>query len=110
MRVAMSHALVKKTFQMDACIHPGMSFFCKHTANAATTRNAKHSEFVGMAYLQRDMSKTRMTSHSYPERTLWESMQRRSEIGNRVPSVDTFVLLSEFFGVTLDYLVLGKAH
>ncbi len=34
----------------------------------------------------------------------------KMEIGNRVPSVDTFVLLSEFFGVTLDYLVLGKAH
>lgn len=48
MRVAMSHALVKKTFQMDACIHSGM-FFCKHTTNAATTRDAKHSESVGMA-------------------------------------------------------------
>ena len=34
----------------------------------------------------------------------------KMEIGNRVPSVDTFVLLSEFFGVTLDYMVLGKAH
>ena len=34
----------------------------------------------------------------------------KMEIGNRVPSVDTFVLLSEFFGVTLDYMVLGKVH
>ena len=34
----------------------------------------------------------------------------KMEIGNRVPSVDTFVLLSAFFSVTLDYLVLGKAH
>ena len=34
----------------------------------------------------------------------------KMEIGNRVPSVDTFVLLSEFFSVTLDYLVLGKEH
>ena len=34
----------------------------------------------------------------------------KMEIGNRVPSVDTFVLLSEFFGVTLDYIVLGKLH
>ena len=34
----------------------------------------------------------------------------KMEIGNRVPSVDTFVLLSEFCGVTLDYMVLGKAH
>ncbi len=49
MRVAMSHALVEKTFQMNACIQTGMSFFCKHTANAATTRDAKHSESVGMA-------------------------------------------------------------
>ncbi len=30
------------------------------------------------------------------------------EVGNRVPSVDTFVVLAEFFWVTLDYLVLGK--
>ena len=59
---------------------------------------------------EQDAKRLRMTSHSYPERTLWESMQRRSERGNRVPSVDTFVLLSEFFGVKLDYLVLGKAH
>ncbi|MBR6358570.1 MAG: relaxase/mobilization nuclease domain-containing protein [Lachnospiraceae bacterium] len=32
------------------------------------------------------------------------------EIGDRVPSIDTFVLLSDFFGVSLDYLVLGKEH
>ena len=32
------------------------------------------------------------------------------EVGNRVPSIDTFVVLNEYFGVTLDYLVLGKAH
>ena len=32
------------------------------------------------------------------------------EIGDRVPSIDTFVLLSGFFGVSLDYLVLGKEH
>ncbi len=50
MRVAMSHALTKKTFQMDACIQAGMSFFCKHTANAATTRNKQSgSESAGMA-------------------------------------------------------------
>ena len=34
----------------DGCLHPGWDvFFCKHTANAATTRDAKHSESVGMA-------------------------------------------------------------
>ena len=32
------------------------------------------------------------------------------EIGDRVPSIDTFVLLSGFFGVSLDYIVLGKEH
>ena len=32
------------------------------------------------------------------------------EIGDRVPSIDTFVLFSDFFGVSLDYLVLGKEH
>ena len=32
------------------------------------------------------------------------------EIGDRIPSIDTFVLLSDFFGVSLDYLVLGKEH
>ena len=32
------------------------------------------------------------------------------EIGDRVTSIDTFVLLSDFFGVSLDYLVLGKEH
>uniref|UniRef100_I5ASR6 Uncharacterized protein n=1 Tax=Eubacterium cellulosolvens (strain ATCC 43171 / JCM 9499 / 6) TaxID=633697 RepID=I5ASR6_EUBC6 len=53
MRVAMSHALVKKTPRTDACIRSRV-FFCKHTANAATTRNAKHSEFVGMATLRLD--------------------------------------------------------
>ncbi len=30
------------------------------------------------------------------------------EIGDRVPSIDTFVLLSDFFRVSLGYLVLGK--
>ena len=32
------------------------------------------------------------------------------EIGDRVPSIDTFVLLSGFFGVSLDDIVLGKEH
>ena len=49
MRVAMSHALVEKTFQMNACISAWDVFFCKHTANAVTTRDAKHSESVRMA-------------------------------------------------------------
>ncbi len=56
-RVAMSHALVKKDIP-DECLHSDWDvFFYKHTANAATTRDAKHSEFVGMAkyILQRDM-------------------------------------------------------
>ncbi len=44
----------------DGCLHSFWGvFFCKHTANAATTRDAKHSESVGMAYLQCDMSRTR---------------------------------------------------
>ena len=34
----------------------------------------------------------------------------KMEVGNRVPSIDTFVLLSAFFSVTLDYMVLGKTH
>ena len=34
----------------DECLHSDWDvFFCKHTANAATTRDAKHSESVGMA-------------------------------------------------------------
>lgn len=30
------------------------------------------------------------------------------EIGDRVPSIDMFALLSGFFCVSIDYLVLGK--
>ena len=34
----------------DGCLHSDWDvFFCKHTANAATKRDAKHSESVGMA-------------------------------------------------------------
>ena len=30
------------------------------------------------------------------------------EIGDKAPSIDLFIVMSEFFGVSLDYLVLGK--
>ena len=36
------------------------------------------------------------------------SAVRKIEIGDRVPSIDTFVLLSGFFEVSLDFLVLGN--
>ena len=32
----------------------------------------------------------------------------KMEVGSRVPSIDTFAVLSEYFDVTLDYLVFGK--
>ena len=44
-------------------------------ANAATTRDAKHSESVGMAYIQRDMSKTRSVCEWH--RGIWTSVLGR---------------------------------
>lgn len=36
------------------------------------------------------------------------SMLSKVEVGARVPSIDMFVLISEYFEETLDYVVLGK--
>ena len=36
------------------------------------------------------------------------SMIWKVESGARIPSIDTFVVLAEFFCVSLDYIVLGK--
>lgn len=36
------------------------------------------------------------------------SMLSKVEVGARVPSIDMFVILAEFFGETLDYVVLGR--
>lgn len=36
------------------------------------------------------------------------SMIGKVESGARIPSIDTFVVLAEFFCVSLDYIVLGK--
>ena len=60
----------------------------------------------------RDLRKEKgLTQEAFAEAIgMTVSAVSKMEIGNRVPSVDTFALLSEFFGVTLDYLVLGKAH
>ena len=30
------------------------------------------------------------------------------EIGDKAPSIDLLIVMAEFFGVTLDYLVLGR--
>lgn len=30
------------------------------------------------------------------------------EIGSKAPSIDLMIVLAQFFGVTLDYLVLGR--
>lgn len=30
------------------------------------------------------------------------------EIGSKAPSIDLMIVMAEFFGVTLDYLVLGR--
>ena len=61
MRVAMSHALVKKTLQMDACIHSGVSFFqaygeCRDNEGCAAFRVCRHGVYIAR---QRDMSKAR---------------------------------------------------
>ena len=45
MRVAMSHALVKKTSQMNACIQAGMSFFASNMLSCYIEIIAKNVEF-----------------------------------------------------------------
>ena len=36
------------------------------------------------------------------------SMVAKVESGARIPSIDMFVVIAEYFGETLDYVVLGK--
>lgn len=36
------------------------------------------------------------------------NMVGKVESGARIPSIDLFVVMSEYFGVTLDRIVLGK--
>lgn len=36
------------------------------------------------------------------------NMVAKVESGLRIPSIDMFVVMAEYFGISLDYLVLGK--